>query len=118
MSEQRPSLTGFLAIAIVMGFFGIVGILLFHEVPQGSKDILGPLIGVIGAAVGTIVGYHWGSSSGSARKSDLISEMTGTGDGASKTSTQATIRTERVTTVTPEPPIEPAPPTAETPAGE
>lgn len=98
MSEQRPSLTGFLAIAIVMGFFTIVGILLFHEVPEGSRDILGPLIGVIGAAVGTIVGYHWGSSSGSARKSDIINEMTGTGDGTSKTSSKSTIHSERVTT--------------------
>ena len=101
MSEPRPSLTAFLAIVITLGFFGIVGILLFHEVPQGSKDILGPLIGVIGAAVGTIVGYHWGSSSGSAAKSDTLSRLTGTADGAA--TTNATIKTESVTTVTADP---------------
>lgn len=106
MSDKK--LDAFLAISIVYGFFGIVAVLLFREVPQGSKDILGPLIGVIGAAVGTIVGYRWGSSSGSARKSDIINEMTGTGDGSKSTvKTSATITTDRVTTVTPTPENEP-----------
>lgn len=96
MSDKK--LDAFLAISIVYGFFGIVGVLLFSEVPEGSRDILGPLIGVIGAAVGTIVGYRWGSSSGSARKSDIINEITGTGDGTSKTSSKSTIHSERVVT--------------------
>jgi len=99
---MEPRLVSLLAFIIVVGFFGIVGTLIFHEVPAGSKDVLGPLIGVIGAAVGTIVGYLWGSSSGSKAKSDTINELTGTGDGASKTT--ANLKTEITKTVVTEQP--------------
>lgn len=90
-----PRAVSVLAFVIVLGFFAIVGTLIFHEVPAGSKDILGPLIGVIGAAVGTIVGYIWGSSSGSKAHSQTVKELTGTGDGAGTTSTKSKTVTEK-----------------------
>jgi len=94
--KENDAFNNVLALIIVIGFFAIVGIMIFHEIPQASKDMLGPLIGaVIGASFMTIVNYKWGSSSGSAAKSDHISMLTGTGDG--KTT---------VTTTPPEPPKE------------
>lgn len=90
-----PRAVSVLAFVIVLGFFGIVGTLIFHEVPVGSKDVLGPLIGVIGAAVGTIVGFIWGSSSGSKAHSQTVKELTGTGDGSGTTSTKSKTVTEK-----------------------
>jgi uncharacterized membrane protein YeaQ/YmgE (transglycosylase-associated protein family) len=105
MDSRTVSLLAFI---IVLGFFSIVGTLIFHEVPAGSKDILGPLIGVIGAAVGTIVGYIWGSSSGSkahsAAKDELTKMLTGTGDGAKITDAKSTLETKVTTVTTPNPP--------------
>jgi len=90
-----------LALIITVGFFAIVGIMLFHEIPQGSKDMLGPIIGgVVGASVSTIVQYRWGSSAGSAAKSDHISMLTGTGDGKITNAT-STLETKVTTVATP-----------------
>lgn len=95
---MEPRAVSVLAFIIVLGFFAIVGTLIFHEVPDGSKDILGPLIGVIGAAVGTIVGYVWGSSSGSKAHSQTVKELTGTGDGAGTVNTKEKIVSEKIVT--------------------
>lgn len=97
---MEPRAVSVLAFIIVLGFFGIVGTLIFHEVPAGSKDVLGPLIGVIGAAVGTIVGYIWGSSSGSKAHSQTVKEqLTGTGDGSGTTTTTSKTVTDKTVTV-------------------
>lgn len=102
MKDWKFSVPTFLAVTMTIGFFTIVGILLFHEIPEGSQNIVAQLIGGIAGSVGAIVGYHYGSSSGSAAKSDTIAAMTGTGDGAKVTSATSTLKTE-VTTVTPDP---------------
>lgn len=111
MKEEDNELFGnVLSLILVFGFLVIVGIMLFHEIPETSRDMLGPLIGgVIGASVSTIVQHRWGSSRGSDKKTDIINQLTGTGDGAGKVTTNATITTEKVTTVTPEEPAKEQP---------
>jgi hypothetical protein len=111
---ERQNPTEVLAFVLTFGFFGVIAVLLFHEVPETSRGILGPLIGAVGGAVGTIVGYKWGSSSGSAAKSDTIAALTGTGDGGKVTNATSTLKTE-VTTVTTPDKVE-TPPKEEPPA--
>jgi hypothetical protein len=102
---ENNNFNNFLAMIITIGFFAIVGVMLFHEVPEASKDMLGPLIGgVVGAALSTIVQYKWGSSAGSAAKSDHIATLTGTtGDGTKVTNATSTLETKVTTVTSPDP---------------
>ena len=98
-SIESTAFNNVLALMMVIGFFAVVFIMLFHEIPQGSKDMLGPIIGgIIGASVSTIIQYKWGSSAGSAAKSNTIAgQMTGTGDGTGTVSTrEKTISSEKI----------------------
>lgn len=61
-----------LAIAITLGFFGLLAYLCKREPPPGSRDILNILLGSLGAAWLAVVSYYFGSSAGSARKDELM----------------------------------------------
>jgi hypothetical protein len=69
------------AYAITLGFFGTLGYILKFGLPQqneAAKNVLLMLVGSLGTAWTTgVVGYYFGSSSGSERKTDLISRMKG-----------------------------------------
>lgn len=92
----------FLVVTTTIGFFTLIGVLVFREVPDGSREIVAQLIGGIAAAFGAIIGYRFGSSSGSARKTDIINTMAGTGDGTGTTTT--TTKTDSTKTVSSETP--------------
>ena len=47
--------------------------LLFAEPPQGTRDALLVLIGGISGAFGAVISYFFGSSSGSAEKTQMLS---------------------------------------------
>jgi uncharacterized membrane protein len=70
-----------LAIAIVYGFFYILGNMTKFVIPEGSRDIVMLVIGVIVGKFGTIVDHEWGSSSGSEKKTDIIAEDKQNGNG-------------------------------------
>lgn len=72
--EFKP--TTFLTIATTLGFFGLVAMLYALPVPDKSKDLLEITLGVVGAKWGDLVGYYFGSSSGSAKKTELLSAPT------------------------------------------
>jgi len=61
-----------LAIGITLGFFGLLGFLMKREPPPGSRDILNIMLGSLGSAWIGVVTYYFGSSSGSARKTELM----------------------------------------------
>jgi hypothetical protein len=61
-----------LGIAITLGFFGLLYFLLRHEPPAGSRDILNIMLGSLGSAWIGVVSYYFGSSAGSARKTELM----------------------------------------------
>jgi hypothetical protein len=64
-------------VAAVLAIWGlIVAAVLFIPVPDANKDMLNILIGAVGGTVTTIVGYHFGSSSGSAGKDRVIDKLT------------------------------------------
>ena len=61
-----------LGLIITAGFFGLLYYLLRHEPPAGSRDILNIMLGSLGSAWIGVVTYYFGSSAGSARKTELM----------------------------------------------
>lgn len=57
------------------GFFGILGLMMFVEIPTTAKDPLLIMLGALGAIITGITQYYYGSSSGSARKNDMIDRI-------------------------------------------
>lgn len=61
-----------LCLVVVAGFFGVIALMIFQELPLTARDSLLVLIGVLGGAFNSIIQYYFGSSSGSAAKSKTI----------------------------------------------
>src|SRR5688572_3659031 len=83
----------FLVVSTTAGFFALVTLLFFRDIPEGTQDILYVLLGGVAGQWASIIQYHFGSSSGSAHKTTILDKISGTGDGGSST-TNATIKTE------------------------
>ena len=62
---------GVLAFVLTLGFFGLLGWLMFAAPPQGSRDILNIMLGSLGTGFATMLAYYYGASA--------------TGDGAVET---------------------------------
>ncbi|MGC0151059.1 hypothetical protein ACPRNU_01190 [Chromobacterium vaccinii] len=61
-----------LAAVVVAGFFAIMALMIFRELPPNGRDSLLVLVGALGAAFGSIIQYYYGSSAGSAEKARTI----------------------------------------------
>ena len=57
---------------ISIGFFVLLGLLIYKEIPVANNDTLNLVIGGLLGAFSTIVGYFYGSSKGSAEKTDIM----------------------------------------------
>ena len=57
---------------IVIGFFALLGLLIFNPAPIDNKDLLNITIGSLLAAFATVVNYFYGSSKGSSDKNELL----------------------------------------------
>lgn len=57
---------------ITIGFFGLIVVLIFFDIKEGSKEIVFTLLGVFGSAFSSIVNYFFGSSEGSKDKTKLL----------------------------------------------
>lgn len=81
LPKPTPSTTAtstipiFLAGGVTLGFFSLIGLLVFRSIPPTTHDILLTLIGSLNAAWIGIMGYYFGSSAGSTAKSDTISAL-------------------------------------------
>lgn len=64
----------FVAAMILCGFFAAIWLAMTRDVAQGMRDALLILIGSLGAAFGAVVNYYFGSSSGSAKKDELLAQ--------------------------------------------
>lgn len=116
MTTNRNWMVGFLVVAIVAGYFASIALITFAEVTDARLAQIIGLVTAVQNAFMLIIGYYFGSSSGSTRKTDMLNDLTGTGDGngATAVSKQETVRTEKITTVeTPAQPTPPTPPTEE-----
>lgn len=62
-----------LAYAITVGFFGILVGLMFIEVDT-NKEILYMMLGALGSAWAGVIAYYFGSTAGSAKKTELLAK--------------------------------------------
>ncbi len=61
-----------LGLIAVLGFFSILGVLLFKDIPIGVKDILLTLFGCLTTIVVQVYQFYFGSSKGSQEKTETI----------------------------------------------
>lgn len=61
-----------IAFLVIFGFFSAIWLVLTQQAHSDMRDALLILIGSLGAAFGAIVQYYFGSSSGSARKDEIL----------------------------------------------
>jgi hypothetical protein len=66
-----------LAYLVAGGFFGLLTTLVFHPLPEAGKDAALLLLGALSTAFVGIIQYYYGSSAGSARKTDLLANGNG-----------------------------------------
>ena len=70
-ATQDPT-TKIMAYLYTVAYFGVVWAVWRYGMPPDMKDVLIGLLGILTAAQGTIIGYYFGSSSGSAQKNLLL----------------------------------------------
>ena len=58
---------------IVAAFFAVIYLLIFNASPEGNRDLLNILLGALMAAFTGVVQYFFGSSVGSAKKTEIMS---------------------------------------------
>jgi len=69
--KKRDWVPSILAIIFLLGFFIFVGVLLFHTIPTGVKELAANALGVLEGMIMSIAGYYFGSSEGSKTKTLL-----------------------------------------------
>ena len=63
------------ALTLMFSFTIITLALVYREIPQGNREALLYLLGIISGAMLSMATFYWGSSKGSQKKSDTIDKM-------------------------------------------
>ncbi len=71
VKDKTPAV---LAYCILGGLFSLVGLMAFHAVPQESREVISVMIGSLATMAIGVKEYFFGSSSGSAAKTQIISD--------------------------------------------
>lgn len=70
--QTRSKIPGVLAIAITLGFFGILIGMMLGTFKAAENSALLIMLGSLGTAWASVIAYYFGSTAGSAAKSELL----------------------------------------------
>lgn len=70
----RDRIPAILAVGVTAGFFLLLALFAFRDIPVASQTILNVLVGSLGTAWIGIINYYFGSSAGSAAKTAIMSQ--------------------------------------------
>jgi len=63
-----------LAYALTCGFFLVVLLMFFVDVPSSTRDLLNILLGMLGTSFSSVMNYFYGSTSGSKLKTEILAK--------------------------------------------
>ena len=75
--ETKDWVPKVLAVAITIGFFGILVWMLVYGMPPSGTEALLMMLGALGTAWTGVVNFYYGSSAGSKAKTDALAAKTG-----------------------------------------
>ena len=82
------------AIMSVVGIIAIAGGMFYYTIPAGSKDFFLIVLTFLVAKIGTVYDFFFGSSQGSAEKTNIIENLTAAPAGSTTTTTKTdTVKT-------------------------
>lgn len=71
-NDRTPA---FLAAGVTAGFFGILLLMALHTLPAENRDLMNIIIGSLGTAWISIIGYYFGSSKDSTNQARMIADV-------------------------------------------
>ena len=90
-----------LALEAVAGFFAVLLALFKWPLPKDNSQMANTVIVALIAVVTMIIGYYFGSSAGSAKKTDLLNGVPAPGTSTKETIESGGTRKETVTNIPP-----------------
>lgn len=69
LKDRTPAV---LAAFVTIGFFGLLLLMAFRDLPAANETALNIMLGTLGAAFGGVIGYYFGSTAGSQQKTAAL----------------------------------------------